>query len=172
MQRQQLQTFVCQFGVLNALELDNLCHLLMTNLHKGTEKDSIFLSDLRPGHIARAMANTLRQIIAHTASKEYLLNFSSIDPHGLSKICHTLLISFEEMQEQEGADKPLPINEAVMIEGVIDCMRRIRLELAIDRIAEVSTIVEHEYRETGTPMPVVGQTDSIYQFQQRRAVNT
>ena len=27
MQRQQLQTFVCQFSVLNALELDNLCHL-------------------------------------------------------------------------------------------------------------------------------------------------
>lgn len=47
MQRQQLQTFVCQFSVLNALELDNLCHLLMTNLHNGTEKDSIFLSDLR-----------------------------------------------------------------------------------------------------------------------------
>jgi hypothetical protein len=68
MQRQQLQTFVCQFGVLNALELDNLCHLLMTNLHKGTEKDCILLSDLRPGHIVRAMANTLRQIIAHTAS--------------------------------------------------------------------------------------------------------
>ena len=81
------------------------------------------------------MAATLRQIIAHTASKEYLLNFSTIDPHGLSKICHTLLISFEEMQEQEGADKSLPINDAVMIEGMIDCMRRIRLELAIDEIA-------------------------------------
>jgi hypothetical protein len=171
MQRQQLQTFVCQFSVLNALELDNLCQLLMTNLHKGTEKDSIFLSDLRPGHIVRAMAATLRQIIAHTASKEYLLNFSNIDPHGLSKICHTLLISFEEMQECEGADKPLPINDAVMIEGMIDCMRRIRIELAADRIAEVSTIVEHEYRETGTPVPVVGQTDSIYKFRQRRAVN-
>jgi hypothetical protein len=169
MQRQQLQTFVCQFSVLNAFELDNLCQLLMTNLHKGMERDVIFLRDVRPGHFVRAMAATLRQIIAHTASKEYLLNFSSIDPHGLSKICHTLLISFEEMQEQEGADKPLSINEAVMIEGLIDCMRRIRLELAIDRIAEVSTIVEHEYRETGTPAPVVGQTDSIYQFRQRRA---
>ncbi|MFN7226427.1 MAG: hypothetical protein ACK5UY_04155 [Holosporales bacterium] len=143
----------------------------MTNLHKGTEKDNILLSDLRPGHIVRAMANTLRQIIAHTASKEYLLNFSNIDPHGLSKICHTLLISFEEMQECEGAGKPFLINEDVMIEGLIDCMRRIRIELAADRIAEVSTIVEHEYRETGTPAPVVGQTDSIYKFRQRRAVN-
>jgi hypothetical protein len=143
----------------------------MTNLHKSIEKDSVFLSDLRPGHIVRAMAATLRQIIAHTASKEYLLNFSNIDPHGLSKICHTLLISFEEMQECEGAGKPFLINEDVMIEGLIDCMRRIRIELAADRIAEVSTIVEHEYRETGTPAPVVGQTDSIYKFRQRRAVN-
>ena len=171
MQRQQLQTFVCQFGVLNALELDNLCHLLMTNLHKGTEKDCILLSDLRPGHIVRAMANTLRQIIAHTASKEYLLNFSSIDPHGLSKICHTLLISFEEMQEREGTAKSLTINEDVMIEGLIDCMRSIRIELAADRIAEVSTIVEQEYRETGTPAPVSGNTESLYKFRQRRVVN-
>jgi hypothetical protein len=56
-----------------------------------------------------------------------LLNFSSIDPHGLSKICHTLLISFEEMQEREGTAKCLTINEDVMIEGLIDCMRRIGL---------------------------------------------
>jgi hypothetical protein len=117
------------------------------------------------------MANTLRQIIAHTASKEYLLNFSSIDPHGLSKICHTLLISFEEMQEREGTAQCLTINEDVMIEGLIDCMRRIRIELATDRIAEVSTIVEQEYRETGTPAPVSGNIESLYKFRQRRVVN-
>ena len=75
------------------------------------------------------------------------------------------------MQEQEGAEKPLPINEDVMIEGLIDCMRRIRIELAADRIAEVSSIVKHEYRETGTSAPVAGNTERIYKFWQRKAVN-
>jgi hypothetical protein len=42
----------------------------MTNLHKGTEKDRILLSDLRPSYIVRAMANTLRQIIAHKHPKK------------------------------------------------------------------------------------------------------
>jgi hypothetical protein len=58
-----------------------------------------------------------------------------------------------------------------MIEALIDCMRRIRIELAADRIAEVSTIVEHEYRETSTPAPVARETKSIYQFRQRKPVN-
>jgi hypothetical protein len=35
------KTFVCQFSVLNALELDNVCHLLIINLHKDAEKDNL-----------------------------------------------------------------------------------------------------------------------------------
>jgi hypothetical protein len=87
----------------------------------------------------------------------------------LAKISQTLLISFEEREAR--LQKSLQLNQEIVLECLTDCMRRIRLEIAKERIAEVKNMVEDEYRNTGTPMPIEENTNSLYQFRQRRAVN-
>ena len=169
MQRQPLQAFVQQFDLLNVIELDTLCMHLTDHLHEYLEQTQVSVTHLLPGQCTRALILTIRDVINKSAQKDHMRSFVGIDPQGVAKISQTLLISFEEREAR--LQKPLQLNQEIVLECLTDCMRRIRLEIAKERIAEVKNMVEDEYRNTGTPMPIEENTNSLYQFRQRRAVN-
>lgn len=132
MQRQPLQAFVQQFDLLNVIELDNLCMHLTDHLHEYLEQTQVTVTQLLPGQCTKALILTIHDVINKSAQQDNMLSFVGIDPHGLTKISQTLLISFEE--REACLQKPLQLNQEIILECLTDCMRRIRLEIAKERI--------------------------------------
>lgn len=169
MQRQPLAMIVQQFDCLNPFELDNLCEMLSLNFRDAAGKDSITLSDLCVGKVSGALVQTARQVLMRSAFTDLVFQFTHIGPHGLNRISRMLLLSLEEMQASQPPGTPLAIDRCSLMESLTDAMRRLKLELAKDRLEEVRTLVEEEYRSTGTPMPLAGLPDNIYRLRERRA---
>jgi len=169
MQRQPLFTFVQQFDCLNPFELDNFCEMIVINLVDTIGKQAPTFKDLKVGRLSRALVHTIRQIISKIAYTDFLFQFSTISPHNLNKISQTLLISFEDMQARDESGTVLEINRENVIEALTDTMRRLKLELARDRIEEVRHLIEEEYRNTHTPLPIKDQGDGVFQYRHRAA---
>lgn len=170
MDREPLRIFIRQFTCLNLLEHNRFSQLAISNLQTILEKEDVFLKDVQPYHLSKAILDTVRHILA-AAPTDYMINLGCLDAGGLRRLGQMLHLSLEELQDQQGHDKPLLIKDFIMLEALTDSIRRLRIELTKDHIAAATDELEKVHRETGTKMPICEGVEGIYQFRERRAVN-
>jgi hypothetical protein len=171
MDREPLKIFIRQFTCLNLLEHDRFSALIVNSLHTTLEKQEVVLADIQPLHLSKAILDTVRHILT-AAPTDYMLNLGCLDAGGLRRLGQMLYLSLEELQDQQGKDKPLLIKDYVMLDALTDSIRRLRIELTKDQIAVATDALEDVYRETGSRMPLCEGTEGVYQFRHRRAVNS